>query len=44
MLKLSCMMYWGNLHEVKLYNALYIPSYHQNIFSVSAEVGIEGAR
>lgn len=33
----------GNLHEVKLYNALYIPSYHQNIFSVSAEVGRGGS-
>ena len=28
----------GNLHEVMLSNALYVPSYQQNIFSVSAEV------
>ena len=33
----------GNLHEVKLYNVLYISSYHQNIFSVSAEVGRGGS-
>ena len=28
----------GNLHEVMLSNALYVPTYQQNIFSVSAEV------
>ena len=28
----------GNVHNVMLHNALYIPSYNQNIFSVSAEV------
>ena len=28
----------GNLHDVFLNNALYIPSYNQNIFSVSAAV------
>ena len=28
----------GNLHNVMLHNALYIPSYNQNIFSVSAKV------
>ena len=28
----------GNLHEVMLSNALYVPSYQKNIFSVSAEV------
>ena len=28
----------GNLHEVMLSNALYVPSYQQNIFSVSVEV------
>ena len=28
----------GNIHNVMLHNALYIPSYNQNIFSVSAEV------
>ena len=33
----------GNLHDVMLYNALYIPSYNQNIFSVSAEVGRGGS-
>jgi hypothetical protein len=32
----------GNMHDVMLYNALYIPSYSQNIFSVSAEVGRGG--
>ena len=33
----------GNLHDVMLYNVLYIPSYNQNIFSVSAEVGRGGS-
>ena len=28
----------GNLHDIILNNALYIPSYDQNIFSVSAEI------
>ena len=28
----------GNLHEVVLSNALYVPSYQQNIFSVSTKV------
>ena len=28
----------GNLHDVFLNNALYIPSYNQNIFSVSVAV------
>jgi hypothetical protein len=32
-----------NMHDVMLYNALYIPSYNQNIFSVSAEVGRGGS-
>ena len=32
----------GNLHEVMLSNALYVPSYQQDIFSVSAEVDNEG--
>jgi hypothetical protein len=31
------------MHDVMLYNALYIPSYNQNIFSVSAEVGRGGS-
>ncbi|CAB4044999.1 Hypothetical predicted protein, partial [Paramuricea clavata] len=33
----------GNMHDVMLYNTLYIPSYNQNIFSVSAEVGRGGS-
>ena len=33
----------GNLHDVMFYNVLYIPSYNQNIFSVSAEVGRGGS-
>jgi hypothetical protein len=30
------------LYDVMVYNTLYIPSYNQNIFSVSAEVGSGG--
>ena len=32
----------GNVQDVMLSDALYIPSYSQNIFSVSAEIGKGG--